>query len=200
MSVFQEINRKKANLFWHIIDIVSSRFQVVGTIYQKHIGEHYIEEAKRFNFTNASSILHIGSGAYPITAIILADLFDAHIVTIDKNPVVLKIARKVVKKKGLGNKVDVIDGDGLSFDVSKFDVVIISSCSVPKEKILSHIFSETKNNTIIIVRELPSEMDELKRFVKRFEDVEQIDEIFCCAAPNLCWNSLYFKKNSSKKK
>lgn len=200
MSFFQEINRKKANLFWHIIDIVSSRFHVVGTIYQKQIGEHYIEEAKRFNFTDAKSILHIGSGAYPITAIILANLFNAHIVTIDKNPVVLKIARKVVKKEGLENKVEVIDGDGLSFDVSRFDVVIISSCSVPKEEILTHIFSKVNNQSTIIVRELPSEMDELKRFVKRFKDINQIDEILCCVAPNLCWNTLYFKKNVSKKR
>ena len=200
MSVFQEINRKKANLFWHIVDIISSRSDLFGNIYQKHIGIHYINEAKKFKFTHASSILHIGSGAYPITALILADLFDAHIVTIDKNPVVLKIARNVVKKKGLTNKIDVVNGNGLSIDVSPFDVIVISSCSVPKEEILAHIFTKTNDKCKIIVRELPSEIDELKRFVKQYKNVVQVDEILCCAAPNLCWNSLYFHKNSSKKK
>lgn len=200
MSIFQEINRKRANLFWHMIDIISSRSQIVGTIYQKHIGEHYIKEAKRFNFTNATSILHIGSGAYPITAIILADLFNAHIVTIDKNPIVLRIARNVIRKKGLEDKVEVINGDGLYFDVSKFDVIIISSCSVPKEEILTHIFSKVKDQSTIIVRELPSEMEELKRFMKGFKDIDLLDEIHCCTAPNLCWNALYFKKHVSKNK
>lgn len=194
MSVFQEINRKKANFFWHIIDIVSSIFFVSGRLYQDHIGCHYVEEAKRFDLDGAHNILHIGSGAYPITALVLADLFNCHIVTIDKNPIVLNIAEKVIKKRKLTERIHVLNGDGLSFDVSRFDVVIISSCSVPKEEILTHIFTHTSDDCKIIVRELSSETEKLKTFASSFQDMIQTDEMMSCAVPNLCWNSLLFKK------
>jgi len=199
MSVFQEINRKKANLFWHIIDIVSSNSRFFGELYQKYIGVHYLKEARRFDFSNSSKILHIGSGAYPITAIILASYFNSHVVTIDKNPFVLQIAKKVIKKTHLNDRVSVSNGNGLHVDLSNFDVIIISSCSVPKENILRHIFTTANDGCKIIVRELPLELDELKQFLTKFEEITQLDEIICCAGPNLCWNSLLLQKNLSKK-
>jgi len=195
MSVFQEINRKKANLFWHIIDIVSSNFFLFSKLYQDHIGCHYRAEARRFDLDGARNILHIGSGAYPITALVLADLYNCHIVTIDKNPIVLNIAEKVIKKRKLAERIHVLKGDGLSFDVSRFDVIIISSCSVPKEEILTHIFTHTSDHCTIIVRELSSETEKLKEFTSRFPYMMQTDEMVSCAVPNLCWNSLLFKKN-----
>lgn len=198
MSVFQEINRKKANLFWHIIDIISSIFFVFGRLYQNHIGRHYIKEAKRFDLDGAQNILHIGSGAYPITALVLADLYNCDIVTIDKNPIVLKIAKKVIMKRKLAASIHVQNGDGLSFDVSRFDVVIISSCSVPKEEILTHIFNHADERCKIIVRELCSETEQLKEFTSRFPFMIQIDEMISCAVPNLCWNSLLFRKKMMK--
>ena len=200
MSVFQEIDRKKANLFWHIIDIISSIYPFFGDIYQRHIGAHYREEAKNLDFSNIKSILHIGSGAFPITAIVLADLFNGRIVTIDKNPIAVKIAQNVIKKKNLAKRVEVLCGDGLSFDVSHFDVVIISSCSVPKEEILTHVFTKTKDTCTIIVRELSSEIEWLNTFVKQFNMILPSGELSCCAAPNLCWNSLFFQKKQLKKK
>jgi len=194
MSVFQEINRKKANLFWHIIDIVSSLSKFFGDMYKDRIGIHYINEAQMYNINEDQSILHIGSGAYPITALVLAKLFKGRIVTIDKNPIVIKIAKRVIKKEHLSHRIEVLYGNGLTFDVSSFDVVIISSCSVPKEEILTHVFSHTNNHCKIIVRELNSEIGELKKFVKRFNNIIQTMEIRSCAIPNLCWNSFFFEK------
>ncbi len=196
MSVFHEINRKKANLGWQMIDIVSSISAVFGHIYQEYIGIHYIREAQMYNGSENQSILHIGSGAYPITAIVLAKIFKGSIVTIDKNPIAIKISKRVIQREHLSKRIEVLNGNGLTIDVSSFDIVIISSCSVPKEEILEHVFSHTNDHCKIIVRELDSELEELKKYISRFNNIVLVEELRFCSVLNLCWNSLFFQKKT----
>jgi protein-L-isoaspartate O-methyltransferase len=163
-------------------------------MYQEYIGIHYIREAQMYDCGENQSILHIGSGAYPITAIALAKMFKGHIVTIDKNPIVLNIAKRVIKKENLTKYVEVLLGNGLTVEVSSFDVIIISSCSVPKEEILTHIFSKMKDHCKIIVRELDSELERLRRYISQNKDIVLIDELRCCSVLNFRWTSLFFQR------
>ena len=93
-----------------------------------------------FNLKNAENILHIGCGAFPISAMILHEVNGGKIVGIDSNSKFVNLARKVINNKNLSDRIEIKHGNGMSFPLNDFDTIIISSCSNPKIKILEHVF------------------------------------------------------------
>jgi precorrin-6B methylase 2 len=190
------IHKIKLNYFWYLVDFLSFFFNRFGLIYEKIIGIEYEKEIKKFGLSNSKKVLHIGCGAYPITAIILAKTTSADVVSIDKNPMVVKLAQKVIKKKKLQKKVKIDIGNGEEYSVKKYDTIIISSCSSPKNRILNNIFNNTKLNTKIIIREIQKNLDNIKDIINSNKDVKLIEKIKNFSIPNLKWYSFYLiKKN-----
>jgi precorrin-6B methylase 2 len=192
MNSFQEINRRRGNFFWHLVDIFSGTSSIVGTFYEHYIGKEYERENKQFNLHKNQSFLHIGCGAYPITAIILEKYVSGPIVAIDKNPFVVAIAQNIIKKKKLQDKILIKQGDGSEYNVSNFDTIIISSCSIPKEKIVDNVFNNAKPSSTIIVRELFSEIQTFKNLIQSYNCINQNGEIDCRVFPKLHWRSYCF--------
>ena len=197
MNILDDINRNKANIFWHVIDIVSGLISIFGIYYESYIGKEYEKEKKKFNIKNDQSILHIGCGAYPITAIIFSKYTNKKIVAIDKNPFVVKLAHKVIKKKKLQSKIKIEHGDGSVYDISSFDTIIVSSCSIPKDKVISNVITKSKPNCTIIIRELFSEAIQFKKMIKTYEYIKKNGEIDCNVFPNLHWISFCFRKKTN---
>jgi len=148
------LTKKASNYFWEITDILSNKFDKFAEIYEKSIESQYKLEYETIGISQDKKVLHIGCGAYPMTEITLAKLFGAEITGIDKSPNAVKLAEEVIHKYKLDNKIKIEHGDGVNYPVNNFDVIIISSCSYPKIKILHHIFNCAKKHSIIIVREL----------------------------------------------
>ncbi len=146
------LNVKIANYFWKFVDILSCKMDKIAKLYEKSIGKEYKKESMVFDISNAKSILHIGCGAYPITAMTLAKINDAKIVGIDRNPKSIKLAKDVVKEKNLQVKITIEQGDGTNYPLKEFDTIIISGCSYPKKQILKHAFENAKPQSRIIFR------------------------------------------------
>lgn len=191
-----DLGRFKANLFWHIIDIAASLNKTSAKLYEHYIGRQYIIEKNIFLKNINKKILHIGCGAYPVTAISLAKNSNAQITAIDNNPIIANIAKDVIRKKNnpYNSSINIERGDGATFPVQDFDVIIVSSCSIPKEKILRHVFEQASSNTIIIVRELDEEIPLSNKFVQNYQDIKLINSIRCHAVLNLRWRSSFFLK------
>jgi ubiquinone/menaquinone biosynthesis C-methylase UbiE len=196
MNTFQEINRKRANLFWHIVDIYSGLISMFGILYEKNVGKEYQKEIECFKISKSKKILHIGCGAYPISAIILGKIYSSKIVAIDKNQFAVNLAQKVVQKKNLSDKIKVLKANGADFDVNGFDTIIISSCSIPKNVILNNVFRNAKSKCKIIIRELPVEEHDFKPFLQTYKKIQKNGEIDCQVFPGLKWNSFCFIKNN----
>ena len=130
------LDRKTANYYWNIIDNLAYKMDKIAELYENKISKEYEKEYKKFSIQKDSNILHIGCGAYPITAMTLTRMNGAKIVGIDKNPKSVKIARKLILKKNLQDKVTIEQGNGDNYPVDSFDTIIISGCSYPREKIL----------------------------------------------------------------
>ena len=145
------LNIKIVNYFWKCIDILSCKMKKIAKIYERSIGKEYEKESKIFDISGAKSILHIGCGAYPITAMTLAKISGAKIVGIDRNPKSIKLAKNVVQEKKL-SKITIEQGDGVNYHVKEFDTIIISGCSYPKKQILENIFENAKPQSKIILR------------------------------------------------
>jgi precorrin-6B methylase 2 len=124
----------------------------IAKIYETKISKEYKKEREAFDISNDKKILHIGCGAYPITAMTLAKINNAKIVGIDRRQKVIELARSVVKEKNLYAKVTIEQGDGTNYHVEEFDTIIISGCAFPKQQILEHIFENAKSHSKIIFR------------------------------------------------
>lgn len=146
--------KKISNCFWEVADSWSYKNDKIAKIYDRSIGKEYRKEYETCGIASDANILHIGCGAYPLTEIVLADCSIGQIIGIDKNPLTVQKAMRVIQRHKLENHISITHGDGLSYPVEDFDVIIVSSCSLPKVKILEHLFLKAKPHSTIIAREV----------------------------------------------
>ena len=166
------------NYFWHYLDNLSYKSNFLAELYEKKlIGNEYYQESKLFNLNKNDKILHIGCGAYPLTEITLASNDVNRVIGIDKNKKVVKRARKIITKKNLKDKICIKHGNGVDFPVNDFSVIIISSCSNPKIKILDNIIKNVKPKTKIVVREIQLEAKEIIDYVKNHKEIRLIKSV-----------------------
>ena len=167
------LTKKASNYFWEITDILSNKFDKFAEIYEKSIETQYKLEYETIGISQDKKVLHIGCGAYPMTEITLAKLFGAEITGIDKNPNAVKLAEEFIHKHKLNNKnkIKIELGEGASYPANKFDVLIISSCSYPKVRILHHVLKCAKKNSIIIVRELDIATNAILECIDAHKDI-----------------------------
>lgn len=171
----------------------------IAELYDNAIALEYKSEYASFGISENSKILHIGCGSYPLTVMELASLRGIKIVGIDKDPYAVQQAKNVIKRKGLGEKVKIFEGDGSTYPMESFDVIIVSTCSYPKAGILEHIFTTAKPNTIIIVRELHFATKVIYRCINRYPSIVILKQMhhhsFLLIMP-FVWDALYLKKTA----
>lgn len=101
-----------------------------------------------------SSVLHIGCGPCPYTAIFLAE-YGMQVKALDNNAKAVQKARQMVNKRGLEDRVRIIFADGASTDCSQYDAIWISLNVYPKEKVIGQAFSSLKDGGVLIYRNVP---------------------------------------------
>ena len=193
-NVYQELLIKYGIIFWHFADRIACKIKKIGTIYEDVIGKVYREEREIFNLKNSKNILHIGCGSYPITAMILAEMDDVKITTIDSNKKSLKYADKVVRKRGLENKIKTDYGDGTSYPLKEFDTIIVSGCSVPKIKVLTYILQNAEPKTRIITRTSYTDVESLINALNLQNDITVVKKIDFHPPPSSYWTAYYLEK------
>jgi len=164
------------NFFWNIVDILSFKSQKIAAQYSISIGKEYLSEYKSLGISQGKKILHIGCGPYPLTEVSLAQQFDAQVVGIDKNKNIIKMAQEVVNNNFLQDKISIKYANGIDYSMENFDVIIISSCAFPKNKILENIIHHAKKGCIIILRELDIAMDDIKSTINKHKNIEIIKQ------------------------
>jgi len=182
------------NLFWHYTDTICFKFEVLGKIYEKFIGSEYKKENNYIDMSKVKKVLHIGCGKYPISALILGENFDGGIVAIDNKYEVVEEASQVVKKKNLEDKIFIERGDGTNYPMDDFDVIIVSSCSVPKLDVLEHIFDSAKVDTKIIIREFGRGISPVVDLIDSNDDILFKEKIDNYSFPCFKWSSFYCLK------
>jgi hypothetical protein len=177
-------------VFWILIDLLCYRFEKFSILYQNTIGKAYKKEFENFQLSDSKKILHIGSGAYPLTAIMFTKYLPAHIVSIDKNSVAVKLSKKLIHKKKLNNKITIDKSDGSSYPLSNFDTVIISGCSVPIFDLLNYVFLNSNKDCKIIIRLNEKQYHQIIDFIDNYDNIEIVKEMDNIAYPKFKWISL----------
>jgi 2-polyprenyl-3-methyl-5-hydroxy-6-metoxy-1,4-benzoquinol methylase len=170
------IIKETSNFFWKVVDTVSYKNPKIARLYARSIEKEYQTEYKSFGVTADNKILHIGCGPYPLTEMTLTQQFGAHVVGIDKNPHVIKMAQDLIKRKHLSKQITIEHGNGVDYPVKDFDMIIISSCAIPKKDILENIFHHAKKDCIIIIRELDVSIPNILTTIHNHKQVELIKE------------------------
>lgn len=189
--------KKFLNYFWEFVDILSYKSDKAAKLYEKSIGEEYKHEYETYGISKDKKVLHIGCGAYPLSEIALANLFGVEVVGIDKNPKAVKLANEVISKKKLDTKVKIEHGDGTNYSVEKYDVIIVSSCSIPKVKILDNIFKKAKKQSTIVIREINIATDAILESIDYHKDVVFVKKVRHHPGSFLspiAWNAIYLTK------
>jgi hypothetical protein len=169
----------------------------MSLLYQNTIGRAYQKELENFKLYDSTKILHIGSGAYPLTAIIFTKYLKAQIVSIDKNPVAVKLSQKLIQKKRINNRISIDKSDGSLYPLKNFDTIIISGCSVPIFDILSHVFDNSIPHCKIIIRLNEKQYSPIISFIDSYDNIKLLKEMDNKAYPNFKWISLLLLKENS---
>ena len=101
--------------------------------------------------SDVRNICMIGGGWFPISAIMYAQKTKAHIHVVEKIPYRAEIARKVIEKLGLKDRITIINQKAQEVDYSQMDVIVFAAMADPKYKILEKA-SETDFPRTIILR------------------------------------------------
>jgi len=189
LKIRQIFGIKRSILFWKYVDYIACKLDKIAKAYENTVGKEYKKEIESFNLKDDKKILHIGCGAYPITAMILASLDNVKIVTIDNNNRSLKYANKVIKKNNLDDKIKVEYGNALKYPLNGFDTIIISGCSVPKIQVLNHIIKNAKSNSKIIVRDTFLDIESIINKITSNQEVTIAKKIKNHAFSNSNWTS-----------
>lgn len=187
-------NIKRGNIFWKWVDFLSYNLDGCAKLYEKHIIKEYKREFRTFNLSQSQNILHIGCGAYPITAISLTKENGCKVTGVDVNPKAVKRAENIVHWKKLDNRIKIKQGDGTNFQIDSFDTIIISSCSIPKIKILKHLFENAKKDTKIVIREQFGPHKLIKDVIDLYDNIELLDKIISNPTPGAVWESYFLIK------
>lgn len=107
------------------------------------------------NLLQASSqdtILFIGSGAFPITAIQYVKQTGCTVHCVEKLAERAEIAQKVVNALGMGNQIKMLVTEGQKIDCSPYDAIVVGVLAIPKEEIIQNIIQSAREDARIICR------------------------------------------------
>lgn len=152
--------KKLLDYLYSKYEILSTRVSFFAWVYIKFHERSVKKEIKMIGLSQTDNVLHIGCGAIPYTSIILSKETNAKITGIDKKPGVVDVANYHLRKHNLLDKITIEYGKGDSYDVSKFNIVIISYGISSQDVVLKHVMGSTKKGTKIILRRFAAEKND----------------------------------------
>lgn len=199
IRMLNKVSKKITNTNWTILDLLAYTFPVLSTlIYQTNIKKEYDKEHHILNITDEDNILHIGCGIFPYSAILLSKKIQANITAIDNDKKVIKYAKKLIHNSNLDNKIKIETGEGSTYDLTSFSVIISSSCVDSTYAVLHNILKNSRPGTRIILRELQPMSHYLKEIIEH-QDVLTLEKQYTTYSfpfySFLGWDSFILKKN-----
>ena len=119
----------------------------------------YLKEIKMANISKKDKILHIGSGILPYAPMLIVEVTNVKVVSIENNKKVLKLAQRFIYKKNLSDRITVEYGDGKKYPVKDFDVIFIAINVWPIDQVLIHIHKHMKDKAKVICKSFRNDIE-----------------------------------------
>ncbi len=127
-----------------------------STLESFHFYERYQGLIKNENqlvkFTPEHKVVFIGGGPLPLTLILFNKLFNSQCVSVEIQPEVAELSRKVIKKLGLESEIEVVEGDETALKDINYTIVMVAALAEPKERVFSNIWEIVDTVTPVIYR------------------------------------------------
>jgi nicotianamine synthase len=128
------------------------------------------------------ALIFIGSGPLPISAILLAQKYNYHVVCIDSDIEAIKLASQVVQKLGLKTSVSFLHMNAFNLEKLPQDMqcvyvaALVGITSAEKQSVFQELAKQMNSNQVVCVRSsenlkalhyLPVDPDDMKPFIIR---------------------------------
>jgi hypothetical protein len=137
---------------FRFVESILTRVTQFADLYTGYYQDMIRDESSMAGISSSTSVLHIGCGAVPNTAVTLARLTGAKVTAVDNDPNAVKKAICYVKQVQMQKLVHIKTGDGVAYPVQNFGIIILSLGVEPIGKVLRHIAFSSDLNAKIIYR------------------------------------------------
>lgn len=144
--------RSLHNVFIRFIEKVFERSKLLTSIYIAFFTKMTLDEFSRVSIPEDGKVLVIGCGSIPHTVIILAREKQWRITGIDRDSEAIEKARALVERYGLKEKVTITEGDGLTFGLSGYDLIVVAHGVEPKGKVLERVVEDMDAKAVVLFR------------------------------------------------
>ncbi len=108
-------------------------------------------ELKHADLPSGSSVLHVGCGALPLTALRLARR-GFSVTALDRDPRATAAAQRFLRRQPEAGSIQVKTGDGGSIDARPYDAVWVSLHVLPRERTLRHLLRSMRPGGRLVYR------------------------------------------------
>ncbi|WJI10288.1 hypothetical protein FGU46_09410 [Methanobacterium sp. CWC-01] len=109
-------------------------------------------EQEMAGFAPYERLAYIGGGALPLSLILYQQLFGIRGVSIEKDPELAAISRKVLQKLDLSSHIHVIPGDETLLAEIEFEGFIVDAQAQPRKRVFTHLHASAPAEAKIVCR------------------------------------------------
>jgi protein-L-isoaspartate O-methyltransferase len=149
--------KKALDKLYNIYEIIFTNISFFSFLYMKIHEPSVKKEISLAEITPADKILHIGCGAIPYSLVIFSKETQTQITGIDNQARSIDKAKRYIAHY---KNIHIEQASGETYDVSPYDVILISYGVGDIEAVLKNTFNHLKNNGRIILRKPITESTE----------------------------------------
>ncbi|MBU0496751.1 MAG: hypothetical protein KKG04_02205 [Candidatus Thermoplasmatota archaeon] len=174
--IFRQIgNTWKAGSFKHLMNTafiifekIAVHFDILTEVYINAYEEVIDAELSMLNLRDTDRVIVIGSGAIPVTAILITRKSKVRVTTIDIDPEAVARATLLIHRLGLQQQINVMLADGFSYPLHAFTVIFLLYGISHQERLLKAMIPKIDTGVKIITR---STTDDPKRIVDGAQNI-----------------------------
>ena len=109
-------------------------------------------ESQLAKFNENKTFVFLGSGPLPITLIMFNMVYGCKCIGIELQEEVADLSRRVLKKLGLDDDIQIITGDEKVIADLEYDILMVAALAEPKERVFSNIWEYVDEDTPVLYR------------------------------------------------
>lgn len=110
------------------------------------------EEGIAAGVSSGSTMIFIGSGWVPESAIAHAHVHGCDVTCVDCNPEAIEVSRQLISRLGLGHKIQILHANGSDIDYGGYSHIAIAIMALPKADILRQVRATARQDASVICR------------------------------------------------
>jgi len=143
---------------YNFLELLATRIKLFEKLLMNWRKPVFLNEIKFAKVTKNDKVLLIGCGIFPTEIMLIADQTKAKVIGIDNSIKAVKIAKKIVKKKGLFDLVKIEYADGINYPPGNFDVIFIAINVWPIDLVFRNLSKNMKTKSRVLCKSMKNDV------------------------------------------